>query len=105
MVKNLPSNGEDTSLIPGWETKIPHASGQLSWRATTAEPRHSGASALPQGKPLYHNEDLEQPKKKKKHFAETQENLGFFSTNYRGFLAWYPAINTALPFITVEWLY
>ena len=54
------------SLIPGWETKIPHASGQLSWCAATAEPRHSGASALPQRKPLYHhNEDLEQPKKKK----------------------------------------
>ena len=110
MVKNLPSNGEDTSLIHGWGTKIPHASGQLSWRAATAEPRHSGASALPQEKPLYHNKDLEQPKKKKKknqkkHFAETQENLGFLSTNYPGFLAWYPAINTTLPFITVEWLY
>ena len=66
VVKNLPSNGEDTSLIHGWGTKIPHASGQLSWRAATAEPRHSGASALPQEKPLYHNKDLEQPKKKKK---------------------------------------
>ena len=104
MVKNLPSNGEDVGLIPGWGTKIPHTSGQPSWRAATAETRHSRASALQQEKPLYHNRGLEQPKKRR-NFAETQENWGFFSTNYPGFLAWCPAINTALAFITVEWLY
>ena len=30
MVKNLLSNAGDGGLIPGWETKIPHATGQLS---------------------------------------------------------------------------
>ena len=76
VVKNLPSNGEDVGLIPGWGTKIPHASGQLSWHAATAESRHSRASALQQEKPLYHNKGLEKPKKRR-NFAETQENLGF----------------------------
>ena len=37
MVKTLPSNAGDKGLIPGWETKIPHASGQLSLHATTRE--------------------------------------------------------------------
>ena len=32
-VKNPPSNAGDTGLIPGWGTKIPHATGQLSLRA------------------------------------------------------------------------
>ena len=43
MVKNLPSSAGDTSLIPGWGTKIPHAAGQLSLLAVTTEPVHSGA--------------------------------------------------------------
>ena len=30
MVKNLPCNAGDTGLNPGQETKIPHATGQLS---------------------------------------------------------------------------
>ena len=29
MVKNLPSNARDVSLIPGLGIKIPHAAGQL----------------------------------------------------------------------------
>ena len=37
VVKNLPSNAGDKGLIPGWETKVPHASGQLSPHATTRE--------------------------------------------------------------------
>ena len=37
VVKNLPSNAGDAGLIPGWRTKIPHASGQPSPYATTAE--------------------------------------------------------------------
>ena len=36
--KNLPSNAGDMGLIPGRGTKIPHATGQLSLRATTTEP-------------------------------------------------------------------
>ena len=38
MVKNLPSNAGDAGSIPGWETKIPHAAGQVSPRAATTEP-------------------------------------------------------------------
>ena len=45
VVKNLPSNARD-SLIPGWGTKIPHATGQLSPRAATTEPACSGAHTL-----------------------------------------------------------
>ena len=40
MVKNLPSNAGEVGLIPGWETKIPHAVGQLSPHATITEPGH-----------------------------------------------------------------
>ena len=45
MVKNPSSNAGDTGLIPGQETKIPHAVGQLSPRAATTEPACSGARA------------------------------------------------------------
>ena len=37
VVKNPPSNAEDTGSIPVQGTKIPHATGQLSLRATTTE--------------------------------------------------------------------
>ena len=37
MVKNLPHNAGDVGSIPGQGIKIPHAAGQLSWRATTTE--------------------------------------------------------------------
>ena len=37
MVKNLPSNAWDASLIPGWGTKIPHVEEQLIPRVTTTE--------------------------------------------------------------------
>ena len=40
MVKNPPSNAGDAGSIPGQGTKIPHAAGQLSPRAATAEPEH-----------------------------------------------------------------
>ena len=36
-VKNPPSNAGDAGSIPGRGTKIPHATGQLSPRATTTE--------------------------------------------------------------------
>ena len=38
VVKNLPCNGEEVGSIPDWGTRIPHAGGQLSPRATTREP-------------------------------------------------------------------
>ena len=41
VVKNLPSSGGNTGLIPGQGTKLPHAMGQLSpgmlWRLSTAK--------------------------------------------------------------------
>ena len=43
VVKNPPSNAWDVGSIPGQGTKIPHAMGQLSPRATTTEPMYSGA--------------------------------------------------------------
>ena len=47
VVKNPSCNAGDTGSIPGWGTKIPHAVGQLSPRATTTEPARAGAH-LPQ---------------------------------------------------------
>ena len=44
-VKNPPSSAGDAGSIPGWGTKTPHAAGQLSPRAATTEPTHSGAHA------------------------------------------------------------
>ena len=38
VVKNPPSNAGDVGSIPGWGTKIPHATGQLSPSATSTEP-------------------------------------------------------------------
>ena len=37
MVKTLPFNARDEGSIPGQETKIPHATGQLSLHATATE--------------------------------------------------------------------
>ena len=37
VVKNPPSNARDAGSIPGWETKIPHAVGQVRPRAATTE--------------------------------------------------------------------
>ena len=49
VVKNPPSNARDAGSIPGQGTKIPHATGQLSLRATTAEFMHLNERAhLPQ---------------------------------------------------------
>ena len=38
VVKNLPANAGDTSLILGLGTKIPHAAGQLDPCTKTTEP-------------------------------------------------------------------
>ena len=40
MVKKLPAHAEDADSIPSQGTKIPHAIGQLSPRATTTKPMH-----------------------------------------------------------------
>ena len=45
VVKNPPSKAEDVGWIPGQGTKIPHAAGQLSPRATTTELVRSRACA------------------------------------------------------------
>ena len=45
VLKNLPSNGGEEGLIPGWETKIAHAMGQLSWRSQLLSPRASTREA------------------------------------------------------------
>ena len=45
MVKNLPCNAENISVIPGPETKIPQATEQLSLCAVTTKPTHSSAHA------------------------------------------------------------
>ena len=43
VIKNPPSNAGDMGLIPGWGTKIPHATGQLSLHAKSTESVHSRA--------------------------------------------------------------
>ena len=45
MVTNLPSSAGDEGLIPGRGNEIPRAVEQLSLRAATTEPAHSGACA------------------------------------------------------------
>ena len=42
VAKSLPSNAGDTGLIPGQGTKISHAAGHLSPRATMKDP-HAGS--------------------------------------------------------------
>ena len=52
VVKNLPSNTRDMGWIPGWETKIPPAQGQLSLQAKTTE---LCACTTTREKPCAHN--------------------------------------------------
>ena len=49
VVGNLPSYAGDVGLIPGWGTKIPHALGQLSTRATVKSPRATTRTQHSQG--------------------------------------------------------
>ena len=44
VVKNPPSNAGDAGLIPGWGTKIPHATGQLSPQEATEEKKLQGGN-------------------------------------------------------------
>ena len=61
VVKNPPSNAGDVGSIPDRGTKIPHAAGQLSPRATTTELRASREPTCrkiqsPRAlEPMYHN--------------------------------------------------
>ena len=58
VVKNLPSSAGDVGSIPGEGTKIPHAAGQLSPRATTTELSHLNERALStttREKPVHRN--------------------------------------------------
>ena len=45
VLNNLPSNGGEECLIPGWGTKIAHATGQLSWSSQLLGPRASTRQA------------------------------------------------------------
>lgn len=44
-VESLSCNAGNTVSIPGWETRIPHATGQLGPPITTAEPTHCNQRA------------------------------------------------------------
>ena len=52
VVKHPPPNAGDASSIPGWGTKIPHATGQLSPCTATTEPAHSAAHTPQLGRSL-----------------------------------------------------
>ena len=45
MVKNPPAHAGDVGSIPGWETEIPHTTGQLSPCTETTNLMSSGAQA------------------------------------------------------------
>ena len=47
MIKNLPFSAGDSGSIPGWGTKIPHASGQLSPGTATTGSSHFPLSLWP----------------------------------------------------------
>ena len=47
VVKNLPCTAGDLGLIPGWGTKIPHATEQLIPCVATIEPTCSRLHATP----------------------------------------------------------
>ena len=68
VVKNPPSNAEDQGSIPGWGTKIPHASKQLSPYITTKE-----ALTCRKEEPACHSEDMVQPEIKT--FSKLQKNV------------------------------
>ena len=83
VVKNPPYNAEDTDSIPGQGTKIPHAVGQLSPRATTTglcastrahapqlqspralEPTTREKAACHNEEPACHNEESRMPQQR-----------------------------------------
>ena len=62
VAENPPSYAGGASSIPGWGTKIPQATGELSPRTTATEPAHSGACKPQLKKPTSHNKDPAQSK-------------------------------------------
>ena len=85
VVKNLSSNAGDVGLIPGWGTKIPHAVGQLSPRATTIElaPLNERARVPQNTEPNYRAHMLWSP-----HALEPTRH------NYRAHAPWSPCATT-----------
>ena len=73
MVKNPPANAEDMGSIPG--PKSPHATEQLSLRATTTEARALQQRVVPtcrkQRKPAQSNEDSRQSQNKMNRLSQT----------------------------------
>ena len=57
VVKNPPCNAGDAGLIPGQGTKIPHAAGQLSQRASTRARMPWSLRATTREKPTHHNKE------------------------------------------------
>ena len=51
VAKNLPFNAGDAGSAPGWGTKIPHATEQLSLCTTATKPTRSRARVLQQERP------------------------------------------------------
>ena len=72
VVKNLPYNAGDVGLIPGQGTKIPHAAGQLSPRATTTELTRCKLQSPRALEPMRHNYRAHAPWSL---CATTRENL------------------------------
>ena len=56
VVRNPLSNAGDVGSISDWETKTPHATGQLSLCVATTEPMCSRAKPPSLQKPEHHNE-------------------------------------------------
>jgi len=89
VVKNPSSNAGDSGLIPGQDTKIPHASGQLNLRSAT-EGSLQPEPAFSQRKPVHYNQeplccnkDAGQPNKQTATITTTQttqysEHSSFF---------------------------
>ena len=78
VVQNPPSHAGGAGLIPARGTKIPHASGQLSPRATTTEPSHPKACAQRHAAKTQHSQ------KKKKAWAVESDHS--FKSQFHHFL-------------------
>ena len=69
VTKSLPSNVGNAGSIPGQGTKIPHAAGQLSLRATTIELAclNERAHVLQTAEPTHPGACMAQPEKENPH--------------------------------------
>ena len=66
VAKNLPLSSGDLGSVPGWGTKILHASGQLSPHAAATEPSCSAALEPQLGKVMCHSKGPAQQKRERK---------------------------------------